>query len=477
MSPTSNQTRASESVCPTCVELRQENSELKEQLRCAQQQIEKLERRVDELLRLVEKLHGEGKRQAAPFRKQDQPTATPKKPGRKAGKNHGRHAHRSVPPRIDETYDVPLPEQCSHCRGRRLKKTHVVSQYQTEIPRQVIYRQFNVQVGRCQDCGCPLEGRHSLMTSTARGAAASQFGANVHALLAVMNKECGLSHGKCVKLLATAFEGLKISRGTSARSMARTAGRCQLAYQQIRHDVQCSRCVAPDETGWRVGGRNAWLHAFVAPRATCYVIDPTRSLRPAKQLLGLDWAGTLVHDGWSVYDHFTQAAHQQCLGHLQRRCQDLLSTASGGAVRLPRAVLTLIDRAYALRRLWRGHRLDRDSLANQGLGLSCALDELASGSFHYEPNRRLAKHLRAHAMHWFWFLIDPTIDATNYRAEQAIRPAVVNRKVWGGNRTWPGAGTQAILTSVLRTCAQRLVPAFDFLVQTRCRPRPQPLPA
>jgi transposase len=155
----------------------------------------------------------------------------------------------------------------------------------------------------------------------------------------------------------------------------------------------------------------------------------------------------------------------------------VLEPATGGAVRLPRAVLTLIDRAYALRRLWRGHRLDRDSLADQGLALSCALDELASGSFHYEPNRRLAKHLRAHAMDWLWFLIDPTIDATNYRAEQAIRPAVVNRKVWGGNRTWPGAATQGILTSVLRTCAQRLVPAFDFLGQTLCRPRPQPLPA
>jgi transposase len=38
-------------------------------------------------------------------------------------------------------------------------------------------------------------------------------------------------------------------------------------------------------------------------------------------------------------------------------------------------------------------------------------------------------------MQWFWFLIDPTIAATNHRAEQAIRPAVVNRKVWGGNRT------------------------------------------
>jgi transposase len=32
-------------------------------------------------------------------------------------------------------------------------------------------------------------------------------------------------------------------------------------------------------------------------------------------------------------------------------------------------------------------------------------------------------------------LFDPTIDATNLRAEHAIRPAVVARKVWGGIRT------------------------------------------
>jgi len=31
------------------------------------------------------------------------------------------------------------------------------------------------------------------------------------------------------------------------------------------------------------------------------------------------------------------------------------------------------------------------------------------------------------------------LDATNHRAEEAIRPAVVARKVWGGNRTVNGA--------------------------------------
>ena len=122
-------------------------------------------------------------------------------------------------------------------------------------------------------------------------------------------------------------------------------------------------------------------------------------------------------------------------GHLQRRCEHLLETAVRGAVPLPRAVLGLIDRAYALRRRWPGHRLSADGLAEGGLRLAEELEYLAEGRFTRPPNRHLAGHLLDHAINWFWFLINPKVDATNYRGEQAIRPAVVNRKVWGGNRT------------------------------------------
>ena len=55
----------------------------------------------------------------------------------------------------------------------------------------------------------------------------------------------------------------------------------------------------------------------------------------------------------------------------------------------------------------------------------------------------------------FLFLWDPSLDATNWRAEQAIRPAVVIRKVCGGNRTRHGADTQQVLASVVRTARQR----------------------
>ena len=59
----------------------------------------------------------------------------------------------------------------------------------------------------------------------------------------------------------------------------------------------------------------------------------------------------------------------------------------------------------------------------------------------YPPNRRLLDHLTRERDHLFTFLRAPGVQATNWRAEQAIHPAVVTRKVWGGNPTWAGADT------------------------------------
>jgi transposase len=104
-----------------------------------------------------------------------------------------------------------------------------------------------------------------------------------------------------------------------------------------------------DESGWRVGGRLAWLHTVVSPDATIYLIDPTRSGDVAERVLGLDYAGILGHDRWSAYDRFANARHQQCLAHLLRRCDELLQTAARGAVLFPRRVKSLLQQALDLR--------------------------------------------------------------------------------------------------------------------------------
>ena len=61
-----------------------------------------------------------------------------------------------------------------------------------------------------------------------------------------MNKQLGLSHGKCVKLLGTLFEGLVIARGTSAlidcpHSPAVRAGLPAVAERHSRLAPDCAR--------------------------------------------------------------------------------------------------------------------------------------------------------------------------------------------------------------------------------------------
>jgi transposase len=458
------------------VELEVENARLRAENEQLRREVRELRATVEKLTAAVEAAQRAAKRQAAPFRKSDVPAAAPKRPGRKKGRRHGLHAHRAVPPshEIDESYEAPLPQRCPSCSSRHIKETHTAKQYQTEIPRQPIYREFTIHIGQCDDCGQRVQGRHSLQTSDALGAATSQLGPNAHATFVTLNKGLGLSHGKCRRVFQDVF-GVVIARATSVRSLLRTSRCVEPAYEDLRLAVRRSERVVPDETGWRVGGKSAWLHAFVTASETYYEIGD-RSGDIAERLLGRDWSGTMIHDGWSVYDGFEQAVHQQCVGHLQRRCRELLETATRGAVRLPRQILTLIDEAFSLRRQWRGHRLSGDELAEVGLGLACRLEHLVSGRFTYRPNRRLAKHVLGHAINWFWFLIDPTIDATNWRAEQAIRPAVVNRKVWGGNRTWRGAKAQAALTSLWVTLEQRGYQALEWLSAARCATVPLPLP-
>ena len=90
----------------------------------------------------------------------------------------------------------------------------------------------------------------------------------------------------------------------------------------------------------------------------------------------------------------------------------------------------------------------------------------------YNENRKLVAHLTNEIDALFTYLTRPGVDATNWRAEQAIRPAVVNRKLWGGNRTWRGVRTQGRIMSALRTAVQQGLDPIESLVRLARAPDP-----
>jgi len=340
----------------------------------------------------------------------------------------------------------------------------VAPQYQEDLPVQrPLVRRFDVEIGHCVQCRRRVQGRHPLQTSDALGAAAVQLGPQAVAFAVLLNKRYGLAYGKIAALLRERF-GLAVTRGALVHVVHRVARQAQPTYATLCATVRGSPVVTVDETSWRVNAVLEWLWVWTTPDTTVYAILPGRGLAQAASVIGLDYPGVLQHDGWHSYRYFTTAAHQTCLAHLLRRCRTLLLAAPGQP--WVTAVKALLQAALATRDAHHTGTVSAHGLA------------VARGQYVERLGRLLARrpsrdrrialfqqHLITEFPAIFSFLFDPTLDATNWRAEHALRPAVITRKTCGGgNRTARGAQSQQVLTSVLRTANQRGLDATDVLV-------------
>jgi len=451
-------------------EQRREIDRLREDLRRSEAERQRLRRENEKLKDELEAARRAVYRQAAPFARGTR-VAAPKRPGRKAGAAYGPRAHRRPPPHIDETYEVPLPACCPHCQGA-VHRVRVATQYHEELPVQrPIGRAFRVVIGRCTQCRRRVHGRHPLQTSDALGAAAAHVGPQAIAFAVLLNKRFGLPYGKITALLRDRF-GLRVTRGGLVHAVHRAARQAQPTYDALGATVRGSPVVTADETSWRVDADLQWLWAFVTAETTVYAIQPGRGLAQAAHVIGVDYPGVLQRDGWQSYRQFTHAAHQTCLAHLLRRCRVLLLDYP--AQPFVTAVKAILQAALTTR-----DRYHAGAVSEHGLAVARGhYVERLGQLLQRTPSRRLTvrrfqQHLIVEFDAIFSFLFDPTLDATNWRAEHALRPAVVTRKMCGGgNRTDRGATSQQILASVLRTADQRGLDATDVLVALLTAPTP-----
>ena len=433
-----------------------ENERLRERLG-------QVEPRIAELERLLEEVRRASKRQSAPFSK-GRSKDEPQTPGRKKGDAHGRHGHRAVPVNPDRSLDAPLPECCPHC-GDGLDFERWAEQFQTELPQvQPIVTRFRVGVGRCRGCRRRVQGRHPEQVSDALGAAASQVGPRAMAWGAWLHYSLGLSFGKCSQLLGRL--GINVTSGAIASASASTGTDLVPTHNAIKAHVRSAPAVTMDETGWRIAGAGAWLWVAATDDATVYDVAHDRDFDAATNLVPADYAGTVVRDGWVVYNSYKEATHQTCIAHLLRRCHEMIEDSPAWARGTPRQVRDLLLEALDAR------DLDALGRAKAVADIGERFDLLFEQAHPHDANRRLIKHLRHERHALFTFLTTDGVDATNWRGEQGVRPAVVNRKVWGGNRTDAGAETQGRLMTFLRTAHQQGADAIALLVDLARAPNP-----
>ena len=449
------------------ITLERENAELK-------RENAELKRQNTELREALDEARRAGKRQAAPFSK-GPPKAGKKTPGRKPGKAYGRQFTRPIPTEIDRHVEVDCPLFCDDCGGK-IRLVDVKRQYQIEVPViRPVTTEFVIHYGRCVECGREVQGRHPEQTSDATGVGGVQLGPNLIALTTHLNKIGGMSYGKIERLMAQAFE-MTASRSGLARAVLRLGNKAVPLYDQLVKTIRRSRVVYPDETSWRNWGRKGWLWAFTNPRITVYAIRRGRGFDEAAEILGANYRGVIGSDGWHSYQRFEKALRQTCLTHLLRRCREMLEVPVNASQEIwVKRIKSVLQSALALR-----DRRDTGTISPHGLTIARGrieqgLDALLDDPDVEDTSLRFALHLWRHRDEIFLFLYRPDVRATNALAEQAIRPAVINRKTCAGNRTDAGARAQEVLMTVLQTCQQRGLETLTSLRRILCEPVVTPL--
>ncbi len=395
----------------------------------------------------IEALQKAAHRQAAPFRRpESERHPHPGRPGRKPGH---KPAYRPKPEQIDERIHVPLSD-CPHCQGPVPLKRRCV-QYIEEIP---VVRphvtELTTEEGWCEHCQATVCSTHPLQVSRAEGAAGTHLGPRALALACDLNKAKGLSMRKTVAVLRDAF-GLKLTPGGLAQALRRVADKVRPEYDALVEQVRHSPVVHADETSWWVGGPGWWLWVFATKKLTLYVVIKSRAAAVALNILGENFAGTLVSDCLAIYDDLNPL-QQKCYSHHLKAVAEARQPASTEGEEYLLQVQALLRTGLWLKALQGESDQARFKLCVEKLKLRA--HELLDRARPQPQAEKVRLRLWKQRDHLFTFLERAEVDATNNLAERQLRPAVIARKISCGNKTEAGAQAWQVLASLAATSAQ-----------------------
>jgi len=355
-------------------------------------------------------------------------------------------ARKNLPPTRVIEYAV---EHCPEC-GRKLSDGWVKWRHQVvELPRVALEVTDHLFVERrCGVCGKrwtvdPEEVLGGVVVGKKR------VGIGAMSVIAHLKTVCRMPIGQIRRLL-DAFYGLQISTGEIAEICHDVAESGESEYEALLNRIRGSPVVHGDETGWREDGVNGFLWSFSSPQVRYYLYRKSRAGAVVTEVLGEDFAGTLVSDflgSYNIYD----GAKQRCWVHLGRDLKQLpernpdmpevtgwVDAVMGVYHRAKGTVKRQLSEQDRIR-LRRGFEDELRLLCKPYLGVQSA------------PQRVLAERMEWFMAELFTFVEFPEVPSENNAAERAIRPAVVARKISGGTRSARGSNTASVLRSLFET--------------------------
>jgi transposase len=435
-------------------QLRAENVALRQQLTEVQQQL------VVALERIVE-LEAQVNRRGDPpaFVKPKRQKATGEsQPRKKRAQEHNTSRKRMKATRVERHALEYCPDCHYRLRGESLDYSREVIELPAPQPVEVIEHQ--VVKRWCPHCEC---WRSPQLDLSGQVFGQGRIGVRVAAVVAYLRTTLRLPVRQVQAYLATLHD-LQLSTGEIVELTHDVRQQLQGQADKLLEQIRQHKVVHQDETGWRENGQNGyiWVTVSEGPEAVRYYkYSPSRSHEVALRLLGERFRGVLVSDFYAAYN-LIPGLHQRCWTHLLRDLHALKEehAARDDVIQWAQQVRQVYDDA----KLWldahpaataEERRQKYDELYQRAWRLG---QQYAFGGSH--PCWALAKRLLRHQEELCLFVLVPGLPADNNLAERSIRPLVIMRKISGGSRSDEGSKTRLTLASLLGTWQARHLNPF-----------------
>lgn len=436
----------------TFEQLRIENDQLRDEnelLKAKASDVELLKAKICELearLAQYENAHTPPSLRRGGNRKKDKDNKG--KPGQKIGHKGLTRSYSAPDSKVEVTSD-----RCPDCGSELGSPFRIESRIIEEIPepQPVRVTEYKIAHYRCpccrkevvsNDASCPHEGR---------------FGNNTIAQATLLKYEDRLPHRKIESAL-NRMHGLKISPATIFDLTRRAAEAVQPEYNAILNKIRGAPILYVDETGIHVQGKKHWIWTFTTPSETFFVIRKSRGTKVLIEVLTRRFKGIIVCDGWKPYARFTKRL-QRCWAHLLRESKDL-SEKFEEAIPLHNTLKELYESLIKA--------LESDPPPEVRINLWNSAQEvlrhLIESVYSIEKVQRFIGKINNGFDYWFTFIINPGVEPTNNRAERALRPQVVLRKILGTLRNDKGTSIHERIMTTLATWGQRGLDCLQMLM-------------
>jgi hypothetical protein len=367
---------------------------------------------------------------------------------------------RPTPTEYDTLVEVVPPADCPHCGG-------LVSVYTSQDPTDHLQEDlvagrrhvtlFRHPQARCRSC------RRWVHTAGEGEIVGSMIGPRLRAATVYLHNDIGISLRKVPRAIGDLFE-FHFTPAALIGFEKLLAAAALPVVDDIRKKIAASDgAVHADETYWTLDGERAYYWVHATEQYVHFQFDTTRAGEVSRELLGVDFAGTLVTDCYSAYDAQGAKAKQKCLSHLARTARDWqkLTSPDSPEYRFFERIQEWVKRGCEFHR--RRQHLSPRKQADEMAWLRLELKRLRSCSLDHDKATTLQERINRYADCWLVFLDDPRVPPTNNHAERCLRPLVILRKITFGHRTEWGATRMARLMTIQETAKRHGRRVLDVL--------------